>query len=93
MAADKKKGTITYIKERITVPEEIKEKSKNYVKIKKSIESALQSGPKTIPQIAKEIHLPLSTVTYYVMSLQKFGSLQANDVDDDDYYFYSIPEK
>jgi predicted transcriptional regulator len=91
MAVDKKKGTIAYIKDKMTVPEDIKEKSKTYVKIKKQIETSLKSGPKTIPQITEEINLPISTVTYYVMSLQKFGLLEANDVDDDDYYFYSLP--
>lgn len=91
MAVDKKRGTISYIKDKITVPEDVKDKSKTYVKIKKQIESSLQSGPKTIPQITKDIELPISTVTYYVMSLQKFGLLQANDVDDDDYFYYSLP--
>ena len=92
MTAEKKKGTISAIKEKRTVSEEVKEKSKTYVKTKKLIESSLQSGPKTIPQIAEEINLPLHIVTYYVMSLQKFGQLEAADADEDDYYTYVLPK-
>jgi predicted transcriptional regulator len=92
MPAERKKGTISVIKEKITVSDIVKEKSKVYIKTKKLIESSLKSGPKTIPQIAKEINLPLHIVTYYVMSLHKFGQLEAADPDDDDYYFYFLPK-
>jgi 16S rRNA U1498 N3-methylase RsmE len=89
----KEKGTISYIKEKRTVPEEVKEKSKKFAKLKRTIRSALESGPKTIPQIAEITNLPLDVVTYNVMTLQKFGQLEISDVDEDEYYFYELPKK
>jgi predicted Rossmann fold nucleotide-binding protein DprA/Smf involved in DNA uptake len=90
---EKKKRTVSFMKEKRTVPDEVKAISKQYMKFRKTIESTLQSGPKTIPQIAKESGLPLDVTMYYVMSLQKFGRIAAGDVDDDEYYFYELAKK
>ena len=95
MAKEKKKKQLTVdrLKGKIVVPDEIKEKSKHFAKMKSTIKAALKSGPKTIPEIASETRLPLGTVTYYVMSLNKFGEILAGNDNEDDYYSYHVPEK
>ena len=90
----KKKKTITFMKEKRTVPNEVKEKSKKFIRMRKAIKASLKEGPKTIPQLVEETNLPTDVLTYYVMSLQKFGDIAVGDLDEDDeYYFYELPKK
>ncbi|MCK4823814.1 (2Fe-2S)-binding protein [bacterium] len=71
----------------ITIPTE-------FVRIKEAITAALESGPKSIPEVAKATKLPLPVVTYNLMSLQKFGQIAVGDLDEnDEYYFYELPEE
>lgn len=71
----------------ITIPSE-------FVRIKEAITTALESGPKSIPEVAKATKLPLPVVTYNLMSLQKFGQIAVGDLDEnDEYYFYELPKK
>ncbi len=86
----KKELTVKIMKEKRTVPKEVSDNLKKFTKIKKTIKSSLESESKIIPQIAKDIDLPVGTVTYYVMSLQKFGELETDDVNEDDYYLYKL---
>ena len=68
----------------ITIPTE-------FVRIKEAIIAALESGPKSIPEVAKAANLPLPIVTYNLMSLQKFGQIAVDDLDEnDEYYFYEV---
>ena len=88
------KKTIDIIKQKRTVPEEVKEKRKEFVRIKKLILKALETGEKTIPQISKEIELPLEVVTYHLMSLRKFYEIDEGEIDDmDEYFFYKLKKK
>jgi len=84
----KKPGTIDASKKKITVSQEVKDKLKQVRSITKAIESALKSGPKTIPEIAKETNLPIGDVTFYLMTLRKKGKVEVGDLDDDDEYYY-----
>ena len=95
MTEEKKKQlTVTLMKEKRTVPDEVKEKSKKFVRMRKAIKASLKEGPKTIPQLVEEMNLPTDVLTYYVMSLQKFGELAVGDLDEnDEYYFYELPEE
>lgn len=69
----------------------MKENLKAYNKIKKSILKALEDEPKSVPQIAKEIDIPQDIVTYYLMTLQKYGNIEVDDMDDmDEYYLYKL---
>lgn len=80
--------TIDIIKNSREISESLKVKMKEDNKIKRSILKTLEEEDKTIPQIAQEIGLPSDVVTYYLMTLQKFGKIEAGDVDDMDEYFY-----
>lgn len=86
--SEKKRKTIDYIKEKRVVSEEVKEKRKEFVRLKKLILKVLESGDKTIPEIANETKLPLPVVTYTLMTLRKFGDVETGEIDDDDEFFY-----
>jgi Fic family protein len=89
--AEKKKMTMTHMKEKRTVPEEVKNRVKESAQIKKTLITALASGPKTIPQIAAETKLAAATVTYYLMSLRKYGEIEESEETlDDEYYLYRL---
>jgi predicted Rossmann fold nucleotide-binding protein DprA/Smf involved in DNA uptake len=83
--------TIDYIKKKRTVSEEVKEKRKEFARIKKLILKTLETEPKNIPQIAKETQLPSDIVTFYLMTLRKYGEVITGDIDDmDEYFFYKL---
>lgn len=79
--------TIDIIKKTRTVPDEVKEKRKEFVRIKKLIIKSLKEGPKTIPQIAKESSVPAVEITYHLMTLRKYREIITGELDDMDEYF------
>jgi hypothetical protein len=86
--------TIDHIKEKRTVSEAVKEKRKETNRIDKLILKALESGEKTIPQIARETELPEDVVTYNLMTLRKYGKLETGEIDDmDEYFSYKLKPK
>ena len=88
------KKTIDVMKEKRTVSIEVKNSIKAFNKLKKQILKSLASGEKTIPEIAKEIELDSDLVTYNLMTLLKYGFIEAGEIDDDDeYYYYKLKEK
>ncbi len=90
MSWDQEK-TLKYIKNKMKVSEKKVEETRKFMKIRKSIAKALSTGPKTIPQIAEIMNLPLSDVTYNVMTCRKYGYIEeTGEVSDDDYYFYEL---
>lgn len=95
MTEEKKKQlTAILLREKRTVPDEVKEKSKKFVRMRKAIKASLKEGPKTIPQLVEEMKLPTDVVTYYVMSLNKFGDIAVGELDEnDEYYSYELPKK
>jgi len=85
---EKKQKTIDVIKEKRTVSAEAKQNLKDYNRIKKLILKSLEPEAKTIPQIAAETELPQEVVTFYLMTLRKYGSVETGEIDDMDEYFY-----
>jgi hypothetical protein len=89
-----RKKTINIIKETRKVPAHVLEGRKKYAQIRKLILESLKDEGKTIPQIASETKLLLSETTYYLMSLQKFGEVAVEGIDDmDEYYIYQLKKK
>ena len=83
--------TIDIIKKTRSIPDSVKENMKAFNKIKRLILKSLETEEKTVPQIAKEVNLPLDVVTYHLMTLQKYGNIEAGEVDDmDEFYFYKL---
>ena len=90
---ENKKSTVKYMKEKYTVSEEAKAKAKKFIKLKKTILNTLKSGNKSIPQISKETNLSLDIVTYYLMTLRRYGFVaESGEITDDDYHLYKLQE-
>jgi len=88
------KKTIDIIKEKREVSEAVKNGVKVYNKLKKQILKSLEGGEKTIPEIAKEMEDDISSITYHLMTLLKFGFIEAGEIDDnDEYYYYKLKNK
>lgn len=86
--------TINAVKKQRHVSEEIKAKAKVFAANRKTILKALEPGPKSIPEIAAETGLPLPTVTYYLMSLRKYGDIRdTQEINEDDFYLYELKGK
>lgn len=88
---EKKTRTIDIIKQKRSVSKNVTEGRKKYVQTRKAIIETLKEEGKTIPQIATDTKLPLAETTYYLMTLQKFGEITVEGIDDmDEYYIYKL---
>ncbi len=73
--------TIDIIKQKRTVSESVKQSLKEYNSVKKKILATMATEHKSIPEISKETEMPLDEVTYYLMTLQKFGFVEVSELD------------
>ena len=88
---EKKIRTVSILKETRKVSEHVNEERKKNVQIRKTLREALKEESKSIPQLAVDTNLPLPDVTYYLMTLLKFGEVAVDGIDDmDEYYFYKL---
>lgn len=86
--------TIDVMKEKRKVSQSVKENIKAFNKLKKKILKVLETGEKTIPEIAKEMDDAIDEITYNLMTLLKYGFIEAGEIDDDDeYYYYKLKSK
>ena len=86
--------TIDVMKEKRTVTDQVKNRIKAFNKLKKKILKSLEAGEKTIPEIAKEMEDDIDAITYNLMTLLKYGFIEAGEIDDDDeYYYYKLKNK
>jgi hypothetical protein len=86
-----KTRTIDIIKQKRAVPDSVTEGRKKFNSFKKAIKEALKNEPRTIPQIAADINMPVHETTYYLMAMLKFGDIVVDSIDDmDEYYFYKL---
>jgi heterodisulfide reductase subunit A len=73
------------------ITEKSDEKMKELPEVWKNILKTLETEQKNIPQIAKDLNLPLPVVTYNLMTLVKYGYINPGEMDDkDEYYFYNL---
>ena len=57
----------------------------------KKILRALETEPKSIPEISEEVNIPSKEVTYLLMSLRKYGYVSdTNNINEDEYYTYAL---
>lgn len=83
--------TAKYLRDKTTLPKEVTENLKHFTKTRKAIIEVLKEGEKTVPQLADQINMPADEVMYQVMSLWKYGLVEAGDMDDmDEYYYYKL---
>ena len=87
----KNKRTFVEAKKIRGISEKARERSKSFKEYRKLIHKALESEPKSIPQIAAEINLPLHVVTYHLMTCRKYGQIEVESVDEmDEYFLYRL---
>ena len=83
--------TIDIIKKERQVPATVKEELKQFNRMKRTIRQALSEGPLTIPELADKLSVSKGEVTYYLMSLRKYGIITAGEQDDmDEYFLYHL---
>lgn len=86
------KKPILVLRERMGgVSDKLKEYNKNLVKVRKDIAAALRTGPKTIPEIARETGLASKDAMWHVMALRKYGKVVEGS-QRDDYFEYMLKE-
>ena len=86
---NEKKATINEIKKLRQVPAEGRARLKGYGSVKKTILKALETEPKSIPEISAGTGLDQEVVTYHLMTMLKFNELEVDSLDDmDEYYSY-----
>ncbi len=75
------------------MPEELKNRVKDFGNTNRSILKCLKEKEKTIPEISKELQMDASLVTYHLMTLMKYGKITAGEPDDmDEYYYYKLKQ-
>jgi DNA-directed RNA polymerase specialized sigma subunit len=90
MEAEKGK-TARYLRDKQGVPERVKEELKEFNRIKKAITGALAQEDMTIAQLAEKLQMPTHEVTYYLLTLVKYGIVATGEIDDmDEYYSYKL---
>ena len=84
----KKKKTVKVLKETMKVSQEVKDNLKSFTRMKKAILNALKEKRMTVPQLAKALDISGDKAMYYLMTLQKYGFVVVDEIDDMDEYFY-----
>lgn len=80
--------TAKFLKETRTVPKEVTEQLKYFTKTRNQLIKALKEGEKTVPELSGMLELTKDEVMFQLMSLLKYGYVQAAGMDDRDEYFY-----
>ncbi len=56
--------------------------------------STLQEGPKTVPEIARDLDSPTHEVMLWVMAARRYGLVrESSQPTEDDYFQYALVEK
>ena len=74
------------------VPRELVERNRRQAANRRRIVAALQSGPKTVPEIAKQTNLPPHETLWHLMSMKKYGKLVEGQ-QQGDYFEYALAEE
>lgn len=92
MIMSEKVLTVKLLREKGVKPkEETLARLKEQRQIRKKIVECLKGGEKTIPEIASETGLPSPLVTWYVMTMRKYGEIEETE-EDGEYYRYRLAE-
>lgn len=79
--------TAKWLRDQQGVPERVKEQLKEYTANKRTVLAALKDGPLSIEQVSEKTGMALSDVVFYMMTLQKYGDVIVDEIDDMDEYF------
>lgn len=83
--------TAKYLRDKQGVPDRAKEQLKEYNRIKKAISDVLKEEDLTIAQLSEKLDMAKPDVTFYLMSMVKYGLVATGEIDDmDEYYTYKL---
>jgi predicted Rossmann fold nucleotide-binding protein DprA/Smf involved in DNA uptake len=71
------------------VPKELMARNREQRAVRRKLLNALQSGPKTVPELARETDLPRHEVFWHLMALRKYGQV-AEGEESDQYFTYAL---
>jgi predicted transcriptional regulator len=92
--SERKTLTVDILKKKVVVKKELLDKVREDNKIKNAILNAMKDGPKTIPEISRLTGLPTPMVTWWLMTLRKYGAVvEVGEVGEDFYYKYKLKEE
>lgn len=87
MEGVEKGKTAKWLRDQQGISEKAKEQLKEFTTKKRSVLAALKDGPLTIEQVAEKTEMALSETVFYMMTLQKYGDVVVDEIDDMDEYF------
>ena len=88
-----KVSTLRILREQGMKPKvETLEKLKEQRLVKKKISECLKNEAKTIPQISAETSLPSPLVTWFIMTMLKYGEIREAG-EKDSYYLYRLVDR
>lgn len=92
---ERRKFTITAYREKTgaKASPELLQLRKEQLEINGKITKSLASGPKTVPQVAKETGFAPRTILWYLMTSYKYGLVSPAGKTEDGYYRYALKEK
>jgi hypothetical protein len=86
------KKPILVLRERMGgVPDKLKEYNKSLLKARKDISAALRTGPKTVPEIARETGMASKDAMWHVMAMRRYGLIVEGN-QRGDYFEYCLKE-
>lgn len=91
-AVNEKKSIAVLRERRGGVPRGLVERHRRQTANRRRIVAALQSGPKTVPEIAKQTNLPRHEALWHLMSMKKYGKLVEGQ-QQGDYFEYALAEE
>ncbi len=85
-----KKSTVKLYREKTGAKpsKELTELVRKQAIIKNKIMNVLKSGPKTIPEVAKEVGMPIHEVTWYILTFNKYKLVEPIEKTDEGYWKY-----
>jgi len=91
--AVKEKKPIAVLRQRRGgVPRGLVERHRRQTADRRRLVAALQTGPKTVPEIAKQANLPPHETLWHLMSMKKYGKLVEGQ-QQGDYFEYALAEE
>jgi predicted transcriptional regulator len=90
---DRKTLTVDLLKKNVVVKKDLLDKVREDNKKKTAILNAMKDGQKTIPEISKLTGLPAPVVTWWLMTLRKYGAvIEVGEVGGDFFYKYKLKD-
>ncbi len=71
------------------ISNEMKAYVSNQQKVYKALRAALKAGPRTVPQLAAECHIPAPEVMWHLMAMRRYGEV-LDGPEENGYLLYTL---